>query len=545
MHSNRYKRGKSKNAAQLERSLLSNRSVEAVAVPIDVAFVPESVASSLEQGSNNLSSLPVAKEVAAEGLEHTYRDMPFAVAFLLHLIIVLGVGIFVGIPAINARPSTKQSASNTVRMGLLLTPILVGISTAVPVSFASLYFIQRHAMAAIKCMIVIILLVEISLAIWFLTADLVPLGITMLLIFMSTAGYLEKAKNRLKFAAIHLEMACEAINANKMTTYVAFAAQMFQMIWIPLWVLGLFGIMADHAPSSNVGTFLATMTWLFFLYWFCYTMQNVAHCTTSGTVGSWWFTQHHANSVLGPLRRATSTSFGSIALGSMIVAFIQTVRTALIWFRIVDSNNKEDGNRKNTIIKVVIACAEDVLSYFERLGTYFNKYAFVIVSLYGKEFREAGTDIWGLFCSHGWTAIINDDLVEPVIYLTCLGIAAATALVGGIVAFAQSHGQVDSVYAPVTLSFFVGLLLSSTIVGVIDSATKTIFVCYAKSPNALYATHKMDFYKINSAWNQFHPETFRRCGYKQIAIAHGQPFMRIMSENVYSGAGSLTGVPKI
>merc|ERR1712023_44007 len=83
-----------------------------------------------------------------------------------------------------------------------------------------------------------------------------------------------------------------------------------------------------------------------------------------------------------------------------------------------------------------------------------NKYAFIVVSLYGKNFRAAGSDVWSMFHSRGWTAIINDDLIETVLYVACLGIAALTSLVGGGVAYAQAGGDLESVYTPVLISVF-------------------------------------------------------------------------------------------
>merc|ERR1712023_222068 len=124
--------------------------------------------------------------------------------------------------------------------------------------------------------------------------------------------------------------------------------------------------------------------------------------------------------------------------------------------------------------------------------------------------------------------------IETVLCVACLGIAALTSLVGGGVAYAQAGGNLESVYTPVFISLLVGFFLSTTIVGVIDSATKTIFVCYAKAPSALHATHPTHFFKINEAWSKFHPDVYTTSGYKEIAIAYGQPVTQATSQPVYS-----------
>ena len=52
-------------------------------------------------------------------------------------------------------------------------------------------------------------------------------------------------------------------------------------------------------------------------------IRNVVHCTTAGTVASWWFIQSAPSPTLGALKRSLTTSFGSICLGSLIVAILQ------------------------------------------------------------------------------------------------------------------------------------------------------------------------------------------------------------------------------
>ena len=85
-----------------------------------------------------------------------------------------------------------------------------------------------------------------------------------------------------------------------------------------------------------------------------------------------------------------------------------------------------------------------------------------------------------LFRTRGFTAIINDDLIEMVMSVTCLGIGVVTAFIGGLVALGQSNGSLSSVYVPVLIAFLIGLSLASTVLGVLDSAVKTCFFCYVR-----------------------------------------------------------------
>lgn len=65
-------------------------------------------------------------------------------------------------------------------------------------------------------------------------------------------------------------------------------------------------------------------------YWTLQVAKNVAHTTTAGLVASWYFLAPNSlpsNPALRAFKRATWSSFGSICLGSLIIAVIKAMRT--------------------------------------------------------------------------------------------------------------------------------------------------------------------------------------------------------------------------
>ena len=92
--------------------------------------------------------------------------------------------------------------------------------------------------------------------------------------------------------------------------------------------------------------------------------MNVVHVTTAGTVGTWWFEPREANgccskAVRDSYMRSLTTSFGSICLGSLIVALIQTVREFVRSLR-------EEGD------SLVVCCADCILGCIESMVEYFK-----------------------------------------------------------------------------------------------------------------------------------------------------------------------------
>jgi hypothetical protein len=126
------------------------------------------------------------------------------------------------------------------------------------------------------------------------------------------------------------------------------------------------------------------------------------------------------------LASALTTSFGSICLGSLIVAIVQTLRA----FATAARSNGDS---------VLLACiAQCILVCIERCLEYFNKWAFIYVGLYGYSYLEAGKNVITLFQNRGWDAIIADDLIGNVLFLVSIIVGAITGVVGIIVQTSSS-----------------------------------------------------------------------------------------------------------
>lgn len=99
-------------------------------------------------------------------------------------------------------------------------------------------------------------------------------------------------------------------------------------------------------------------------------LQNTMHAIVAGVVSTWWFVPDEASSccskaIMGSTVRATTTSFGSICFGSLLVAIIQTLRHLLNNAR----NNDDMGGGAAFLLCLVDCC----LQCFQEILEYFNK----------------------------------------------------------------------------------------------------------------------------------------------------------------------------
>jgi hypothetical protein len=235
------------------------------------------------------------------------------------------------------------------------------------------------------------------------------------------------------------------------------------------------------------------------LYWTGQVLMNVSHVTTAGTVASWWLQPSNQAPTSGALRRALTTSFGSICLGSLIVALLKVVRTLI---REARRSARQSGN---VAAQFVLCCADCLVSMLERFMQYFNMYAYTQVAIYGKSFVAAAKDTWQLFMSRGFEALINDDLTGMVTTLGCFMGGAISGLLIGL--WAYSTVDMTTIWMiPAIVAFLIGFIMTALVMNVIESAVATTFVCWAEDPQALAEGRPEHFNNLRAAATKLYPE---------------------------------------
>lgn len=180
------------------------------------------------------------------------------------------------------------------------------------------------------------------------------------------------------------------------------------------------------------------------------------------------------------------------------MALIRSLRTLEHYAR-----NNDDMSALVCIIQCILRCIESIIEYF-------NQWAYVYVGLYGFSYIEAGRNVLHLFQQKGWTVIITDDLADNVLFMMSVGIALVCGMLGFILGTADPDifsgiGWDDAAGPGFLVAFFVGLLLSSILLGVVNSAINTVIVCYAEAPAEFQMNHPELASEMRSAWIQAWP----------------------------------------
>lgn len=243
----------------------------------------------------------------------------------------------------------------------------------------------------------------------------------------------------------------------------------------------------DH-PNSEAADFGMIVALMFSFYWTSQVISNTLHTTVCGVVGRWYFKALGGTSEA--LTRSLTKSFGSICLGSFIMAIIQTIDFIL---ECLKDAAKDGDNIVVMVIALVLQCfVQCIKAAFEFLKTY----AYVYCAIYGQPFCQAARESWDLLTGTGLSMIASYDLSGMVLFFGGVVGGGVTALcTGGIVHFHKEWKTKltveDNDLLPLYLgfAFVLGFCAVQVVSSPIQSGSCALFVCFAEEPEVIKEKH--------------------------------------------------------
>ncbi|PHH64759.1 hypothetical protein CDD81_4021 [Ophiocordyceps australis] len=208
----------------------------------------------------------------------------------------------------------------------------------------------------------------------------------------------------------------------------------------------------------------------FAMYWISEWLKNTIHTIISGVYGSWYFAVHNfpRAATRGAAKRALTYSFGSISLGSLLVAIVQFLRQVCS----VARNQAGDSGGIG--------------------GMFLNRYAFSHIALYGKAYIPAAKDTWHMIRDRGIDALVNECLIGPVLSFGSMFVAFACALLSYLyLEFTKPAYNSDGNFTAVIMafSFLIGFQIALIFTTPLSSGIDTIFVAAGWDPQVMINDH--------------------------------------------------------
>lgn len=454
------------------------------------------------------------------------RDMVWAIAFLVHLAAMLGAAALTwrkGVELIKkgslhgdegllqstsshsvSNGAHQLSASDVDRFTtssvqaspvMLLTAWATAALTAAVFAVGWMVYIKKNPDNIIKISVIGYTVSQCIVAVVFFGLGMFMAGGITLLLALFAVVFYKCSASRIPFTQAMLKSSVASITDNKGIGWVAVGSAATQMAWLLFWV---FTALSVHAYTSNsvsgggaIGIWVAL---IFSMFWTCGVVSNVAHVTVAGAVSSWWLVPSEKAPTTSALKRAMTTSFGSVCLGSLIVAVLDTLRSL---FRMLRNSANDRGEGGLACLACVLECCVECI---EDAVEYINKYAYAQVAIYGKPFMTAARDTWELMKERGWSMLINDDLTGFVIMCGTLAGGFVGALSASVVGLVVSHSSNAATYWLVAIvGFFIGMFTVTIPMTVVSSAVATTFVVWAQFPGEISANRPQFAGDINTA----------------------------------------------
>lgn len=180
----------------------------------------------------------------------------------------------------------------------------------------------------------------IAVGAWPAAIPLVLMAALMSLCFFCVRG-------RIALTAIIMETSISILNEYPVSYSLAAMNLVISFVFHCIWSLGVIGL------SNNPSTEKLVYFMVFSLYWTDQILQNTLHVTIAGTVGMWYFMKPEEmppNPTIGAAKRAFSTSFGSVAYASLIIAIIQFMRYLA-----------RSASERGSIVGAIMACIRNLI----------------------------------------------------------------------------------------------------------------------------------------------------------------------------------------
>ncbi|KAF2864369.1 DUF580-domain-containing protein [Piedraia hortae CBS 480.64] len=324
-------------------------------------------------------------------------------------------------------------------------------------------------------------------------------GIVFLIFGLFTVWCFVTWIKRIPFSVLMLQTAIDVSKKFGHVYFLSFLGGLLTALFGALFSATLVAIYVKYEPGANpacsssgscsTGKVIGLTVFTTFAgYWITEWLKNTIHTSVSGIYGAWYFSPNNppAHPSRGAARRALTYSFGSISLGSLLVALINMLRQAC---SIAQQSSAQSGGFATQCAFCILQCLIGLLDWAVQ---FVNRYAFSYIALYGKGYIQSAKDTWKLIKDRGIDALINECLIGPVFSMGATAIGVATAFLAYLyLVFTHPSYNQNGQFTPVIVAyaFLIGLQMTNCFTTPLSSGIDTIFVAAAWDPEVLMREH--------------------------------------------------------
>lgn len=242
----------------------------------------------------------------------------------------------------------------------------------------------------------------------------------------------------------------------------------------------------------------AIYVYLLFSYlWVSITIGYVAYLTASGLGATWYFLNgtdcYPESPVLGSLKRASTTSFGSACIAGLLLAIVWLLRIFVL------APSKKQGCFI-TCLKVIAIC---LLRCIDNCIGFVTRYGLIYCATFGVPFRE-GCRRWTELSTRKFADLIMRGLVigHALIYNFVLFVVGATILGFGIARGAVTDASDLTGQLAAVGTLVLTIAIFSIFQQPIRAISDTLLVCFAEDPDRLKSSAEELYDRLASRYGK-------------------------------------------
>jgi len=264
--------------------------------------------------------------------------------------------------------------------------------TAFVLSLAYVWLARQFTKAFIWITGILSILMTVGTSLYYLSQRYFSGGLVFLMFAVFQILFYITCRKRIPFTVVMLETAVDVSRRFGHVYIISAVGGLLATAFGAWFAVTLVAISAGFQGAENSnGKFIGLVCFIVFAsYWITEWLKNTVHTTVSGVYGSWYYnSQRFPRKVTrGALRRSLTYSFGSISLGSLVVAIVNTLRQLA---SIGQQQASQEGDLLATCCFCFLSCLIGMLQW---VVEFVNRYAFSHIALYGKPYFAAAKDTW-------------------------------------------------------------------------------------------------------------------------------------------------------
>jgi len=287
-------------------------------------------------------------------------------------------------------------------------------------------------------------------------------------------------RKKINFTAELFNECCRGIQNNPGILFST--AIMFTCIvaFVGYWTLGFIFLFSIPGESVDVqipnqmpvfNTKIRNLMYynLFGFFWTVALLSAIFQVSISGAIASWYFSResNQVKPALRSLRHAFTKSFGSLALGSLVVAVVEFLQFII--------NKVKKTPTSNKVVKCIACVLQCFLNCAQGLIKFINRYAYISIAMHGEAFCTSARGTFDLISRNSFSAVIADTLAEFVLFVGKLLGTAATTLFAIILLHAL-HREISLVI--IMYVIVVSFVIFSLFANIVAVGVDTVLVCY-------------------------------------------------------------------